>query len=151
MFSLVCVSLLCFQGNGSVLGISVTYAERKQPPSVRCVPSPSASSIGKGCSSSPNWMGACLVLSMIPVGPTLWNRGRSVSMYLLQYHCLQAQALTWQSNHQEWLLKGPRCRTSHLLTPTRRCRCPKKLWQGLVRGPRCLKGLLTELTPGPSL
>lgn len=125
--------------------------ERKQPPSVKCAPAPFASSIGKGCSLSPNWMGVCLVLSMIHVGPTLWNLGRSVSMYLPQYRCLQAQALTWQSHRQEWLLRGLRCRTSHLLTPTRHCRCPKKLWQGLVRGHRCLKDLLTELTPGPSL
>lgn len=139
------------QGNGSVLGISVTSAGRKQPPSVRCVPAPFASSIGKGCSSSPNWMGVCLVLSMTPVGPTRLNLGRSVSMCLPQDRCLQAQALTWQSSHQEELLRCPRCRTSHLLIPARHWHCPKKLWQGLVRGQRCLRDLLTELTPGPSL
>lgn len=84
-------------GNGSVLGISVTSVGRKQRPSVRCVPAPFVSSIGKECSSSPNWMGDCLVLSMTPVGLTLWNLGRFVSMCLLQFRCLQAQALTWLS------------------------------------------------------
>lgn len=150
LFSLSFYSLLCFQGSGSALGTNVTSVGKKQPPSVRCAPALFASSIGKGCSSFPNLMGVCLVLNMTPVGPTLWNLGRSVSMCLPQCRCLQAPARTWQSNHQKLLLRGPRCQISHLLMPIRSCHSPKKLWQGLVRGHCYLKDLWRELTPAPS-
>uniref|UniRef100_A0A8C3FX08 Post-SET domain-containing protein n=1 Tax=Chrysemys picta bellii TaxID=8478 RepID=A0A8C3FX08_CHRPI len=46
------------QGSGSALGISVMCVAKKQLPSVRCVPAPSASSTGRACSLSPNWMDA---------------------------------------------------------------------------------------------
>lgn len=44
------------QENGSARGISVMCVVRRQLPSARCAPGPSASSTGKACSSSPSWM-----------------------------------------------------------------------------------------------
>lgn len=128
----------------------MTCVGRKQPPSVRCAPAPFASNIGKGCFSFPNSMGVCLVLNMTPVGPTLWNQGRSVSMCLPQPRCLQAPALSRQSRHQRCQLRGPRSRINHLLMPPRCCHSPKKPQQGLVREHCSLKGLLRELTLAPT-
>lgn len=59
------------QENGSARGISVICVVRKQLPSARCAPGPSASSTGKACSSFPSWMDVYAAQSTIPVGLTL--------------------------------------------------------------------------------
>lgn len=65
------------QDVGNVRGTSVTYAVKRRHPSVSCVPTPTATSTVKACSSSPSWTESCAAVNTTPVGQNHWNQGRS--------------------------------------------------------------------------